>query len=147
MRVLLADGDPDVRGALRLLLIQDLGMQVTGEAADAIELRGRTQAARPDLLLLDWTLAGARASDVMAGLRALSPGLRIVVLSAHPETRPHALAAGADAFVSKADAPAQLVTTLRALHAPGATACSGDGAARVADDGAGAGNAPEWGDT
>lgn len=138
MRVMLADSDRDVRGALRLLLTHDLGMQVVAEAADARELCARMQAARPDLLLLDWALVGAGTSAAVADLRTLSPGLRIVILSAHPETRPHALAVGADAFVSKADAPAQLVTTLRALHAttrPGATG-----------DGAGAANAPEKGD-
>lgn len=139
MRVLLADGDPDVRGALRLLLTHDLGMQVVGEAADVSELPARVRDAEPDLLLLDWALTGAGASDAMVGLRALSSHPQIVVLSAHPETRPHALAAGADAFVSKADAPAQLVTTLRSLSAPRAS--------RSAGDGAGAANAPERGDT
>lgn len=119
MRVLLADGDQDVRGALRLLLTHDLGMQVVAEAADVSELRARVQAAEPDLLLLDWALAGGPAGAALADVRRLAPRLWIVVLSAHPEARPQALAAGADAFVSKADAPAQLLTTLRALPAPG----------------------------
>lgn len=132
MRVLLADGDPDVRGALRLLLTDDLGMRVAGEVADITDLRAQMRAAGPDLLLLDWALLGAGAGDIMADLRAQFPRLRIVVLSAHPETRPHALAAGAAAFVSKADTPTQLVTTLRALHAYGS-----------GSDGAGAANAPE----
>ncbi len=127
MRVLLADGDSDVRGALRLLLTHDLGMQVVGEAADAAALRAQAQDTAPDLLLLDWALADAGAA--VAGLRTLLPRLRIVVLSAHPEARSQALAAGADAFVSKADAPAQLVTALRALHPP---LDGGAGAADVA---------------
>jgi DNA-binding NarL/FixJ family response regulator len=115
MRVLLADGDPDVRGALRLLLTHDLGMQVVGEASDTGALRMQAQDTAPDLLLLDWALADASA--VVADLRTRYPTLRIVVLSAHPEARSQALTGGADAFVSKADAPTQLVTTLRALRA------------------------------
>ena len=139
MRVLLADGDPDVRGALRLLLTHDLGMQVIGEATEATDLRMQVRGLGPDLLLLDWALVDAGARDTVADLRALFPRLRIAVLSAHPETRVHALAAGADAFVCKADAPVQLVTTLRALHATNASGPAGDGA--------GAGNVTGEGDT
>jgi DNA-binding NarL/FixJ family response regulator len=119
MRVLLADGDPDVRGALRLLLTHDLGMRVIGEVADAAALRAQVQLAGPDLLLLDWALPGPAAAAKVAELRALAPGLRIIVLSAHPEMRPLALAAGVDAFVGKTEAPAQLLTALRTLPAPG----------------------------
>lgn len=119
MRVLLADGDQDVRGALRLLLTHDLGMQVVAEVADAMELRARIHVTEPDLLLLDWALAGGQAGALLADVRRLAPHLWIVVLSAHPEARAQALAAGADAFVSKADAPVQLMTTLRALPALG----------------------------
>src|SRR5579883_1796056 len=111
MRVLLADGDPDVRGALRLVLTHDLGMQVIGEPADATNLRAQ---------VLD------AAADTIAGLRALAPGLRIVILCAHPETRPQAFAAGADAFVSKTEAPAQLLATLRALPGHGPARCADD---------------------
>ncbi|HZS86327.1 MAG TPA: response regulator [Chloroflexota bacterium] len=126
MRVLLADGDPDVRGALRLVLTHDLGMQVIGEPADATNLRAQVLGLRPDLLLLDWALVGDAAADTIAGLRALAPGLRIVILCAHPETRPQAFAAGADAFVSKTEAPAQLLATLRALPGHGPARCADD---------------------
>lgn len=138
MRVLLADNDADVRAALRLLLTHDLEMQVVAEVADASDLRTQAQVTRADLLLLDGALLGARASDVIANLRTLSPCPRIVVLSAHPEARTQALAFGADAFVSKADEPAQLVTTLRALSAPGCAASTGDGGTANAPERAGA---------
>lgn len=137
--MLLADGDEDVRGAMRLLLTQELGMQVVGEAADPADLRALAQDTGPDLLLLDWALVGVEIDTVIAGLRIRFPHLHIVVLSAHPETRVQALTAGADAFVSKADAPAQLVTTLRALST--GDACESTGAAVVAAD------APERGDS
>lgn len=133
MRVLLADGDSDVCAALRLLLTHDLGMQVVGETADAAGLCAQAQDTRPDLLLLDWALIGGDAKATMADLRTRFPHLRTVVLSAHPETRARALAAGADAFVSKADAPVQLVTTLRAFPSPSTSEGGGDAAAERGD--------------
>jgi CheY-like chemotaxis protein len=39
----------------------------------------------------------------------------VIVLSGRPEVRQAALAAGAEAFVSKADAPQQLLAALRRL--------------------------------
>jgi DNA-binding NarL/FixJ family response regulator len=117
MRVVLADGEPDVRWALRLLLIYDVGMQVVGEVADASELWAQLQEARPDLLLLDWSLFGAGVGAALARLRADYPLLHVIVLSGYPEAGRAALAAGADAFVSKADLPEQMVRTLNAVSA------------------------------
>ena len=50
---------------------------------------------------------------MLATLRACSPGLRIVVIGLRPEMRPAALAAGADGFVSKVDAPDVVVGVLQ----------------------------------
>jgi CheY-like chemotaxis protein len=49
-------------------------------------------------------------------LRELCPGLPVIVLSGQPEVRRTALAAGADAFVSKADPPEQLLAALRSAN-------------------------------
>lgn len=115
MRVLLADGEPDVRWALRLVLTHDLGMQVVGEAGDTAELWTRLHSAAPDLLLLDWAMFGPGATGAVGRLRSQFPRLCIVALSGHPAARSAALAAGAHAFVSKADAPDQLMAALKAM--------------------------------
>jgi two-component system, NarL family, invasion response regulator UvrY len=120
MRVMLAEKQSDVRSAVRLLITHTLGMQVVGEIAAAANFWTQMQDAGPDLLLLEWGLLGAEAGPVLTRLRAQYPGLQIIVLSGHGEARPHALAAGADAFVSTADAPEQLVRALRAAQARGA---------------------------
>ena len=116
MRVLLADGDADVRWALRLLLTHDLDMQVVGEVADAGDLWTQVQQTQPDLLVLDWGMLGARSGAALERLRLLSPGLRVIAISERPEAGRQALAAGADAFVCKANAPEQMVNTLRAAR-------------------------------
>jgi DNA-binding NarL/FixJ family response regulator len=113
-RVLLADGDADVRRALTLLLQTALGLHVVGEAADLTGMAApdREQA---DLLLVDWPSIGPDAAQVLARLRSLNARLRVIVLSTRPEDAAVALAAGADAFISKVDPPQHVLATVQAV--------------------------------
>ncbi len=116
MYILIADDQPKVRSALRLLLEQEPGLSVIGESTDAQALLAQVTATCPDLVLLDWELPGIQSrSNLIVTLRALCPRLRVVVLSGRPEMRDAALAAGADAFVSKGDPPEGLLAILRAV--------------------------------
>ena len=112
MRVLLADDQSKVRAALRLLLQEELGLSVIGEATEAEDLLAQVEAMQPDLVLLDWELPGLRSDDHLPALRRLAPRLKIIVLSGQPEARRAALAAGTDAFVSKGDPPERLLAAV-----------------------------------
>jgi DNA-binding NarL/FixJ family response regulator len=118
MRVLLADDEPKVRSALRLVLEQLKGVDAIEEAADAESLADCLRTTRPDLLLLDWELPGLHPGasyDDM--LRLSSDHLKVIVLSGRYQSNRSALAFGADAFVSKCEPPERLFATLRALGA------------------------------
>ncbi len=109
MRVLVADDKLEVRSALRLLLEQLPDVTVVGEATGTDSLLVQASALCPDLVLLDWELRGLHATELLPGLRARCPRLSVIVLSSRPENQRPALANGADAFVSKGDAPEQLL--------------------------------------
>jgi DNA-binding NarL/FixJ family response regulator len=121
MRVLVADAQMKVRSALRLILEQELGLSVVGEANEVEDLFAQAETIQPDLVLLDWELPG-RQVDAAAGLvgpgllatlRSNLPHLRVIALSGRPEAHQVALAAGADVFVSKGDLPERLLAAVR----------------------------------
>ena len=109
MRIMLADNQPKVRHALRVLLEHQPGLEVVGEVSDAATLLAQVKAAHPHIVLLHWRLRGWSAAGSLSGLREACPGLAVIVLSGHPEVEEAALAAGADAFVSKADPAERLL--------------------------------------
>jgi DNA-binding NarL/FixJ family response regulator len=112
MRVLLADDQAKVRSALRLVVGQQPGIIVQGEAVDTTGLLDWLKAAAPDLVLLDWELPGPDREDLLPRLRAVCPGLKVIAMSGRPEARESALEAGAEAFVSKGDPPETLLAAL-----------------------------------
>ena len=116
MDVLLADDQPQIRSALRLLLEQEPEIVVVGEVADTTDLVSRIQTLQPDIVLLDWELPGMEKDRTLVRLRALCSRAAIVALSGRPEASQASLLAGVDAFVSKVDPPDRLLETLRALY-------------------------------
>ncbi len=114
MRILIADDEARVRSALRLVLEHETGHELA-EAASVEALLSEAPAFRPDLILLDWELARARAVKILPLLRQAWPNAVVVALSGRPEARASALAEGADAFVSKGGDPESLLAVVRAL--------------------------------
>jgi DNA-binding NarL/FixJ family response regulator len=112
MRILLAEDQPKVRHALRVMLEHQPGLQIVGEVADGAALLAQVKATRPDIVLLHWRLRGWSAADSLCGLREAFADLAVIVLSGHSEVEEAALAAGADAFVSKTDPPELLLDAI-----------------------------------
>jgi DNA-binding NarL/FixJ family response regulator len=103
--VIVADDETAIRSALGLALKQKLSIQNLSEAANMEELLAKAREAGAALVLLDWELPGLAAEGSLTTLRRQNPGLKVVALSARPEARQMALAAGADGFVSKTEPP------------------------------------------
>jgi len=89
---------------------------VTGIAVETRGLVAQITASEPDVLLLDWHLPGITIKELVADIRALELVLKIIVLSVNPEDERAALAAGADAFVTKAEPPDRLMSVLNNMR-------------------------------
>jgi DNA-binding NarL/FixJ family response regulator len=108
---------------LRLVLCQSQDLIVVGEAANAESAVALAQQMRPDVILVEWELPGANGIPVAAVLKAAGSRPAVIATSARPEARRAALAAGADAFVSKLDPPERVLAAMRECatgeHDPG----------------------------
>jgi len=130
LRILVADSRPDVRSALKLLVEQDAGMVVSSEARRGGDVLDQVKATCPDVIILDCDLPGLQAGDLLRAVRTVCPRVWVVAICARSEARQAALSAGADAFVSKAEPPQSLLSTIRQGTGWRASGGSGNGTER-----------------
>jgi len=116
-RVYLADARLDERSALRLMLM-DLKMEISGEAADWVTTLRDAPISHADMLLVDWDLLPETATAALGMLREACPAALVIVLISHLDARQQAaLSAGADAFISKGETPERVAERLRNVAA------------------------------
>jgi len=116
--IVLADDHEVVRAGLRLLLQNEEGIHVIGEAGDVPGALHLVQTRRPDVLVLDLNMPG---SPSLSAIAAVKDDCAVVVLTmqSDPVFAREALQAGARAYVLKEAAGAELVTAVRAAAAGG----------------------------
>ncbi|MGD8151088.1 response regulator [Ornithinimicrobium sp. Y1694] len=119
IRVLLADDQALVRGALAALLDLERDIEVVAQVGRGDEVLGAVREAEPDVCLLDIEMPGADGIAVAQELRAAGVAARslIVTTFGRPGYLRRAMDAGASGFVVK-DTPAQeLAEAVRRVHA------------------------------
>ncbi len=112
--VLIADDDRKITDMLRRTLAYE-GYQVL-TAASGEEALAAALARRPDLIVLDWMMPGLSGIEVARRVRAADP-TPILMLTARDavEDRVEGLDSGADDYLVKPFAPAELLARIRAL--------------------------------
>lgn len=115
LRILIADDDHRARAGVRAFLSTTPACEVVGEAADGQEAIAQIAAHRPDAVLLDVRMPVLDGVQTTRIVKERWPEIRIVVFTLYPGHRAEALAAGADAYMSKADTPARLLEALQAV--------------------------------
>jgi len=108
IRVLLAEDQGMVRGALASLLGLEPDIEVVAQVARGDEVLGAAQSVDPDVALLDIEMPGATGLEALAQLREALPRCRILILTTfgRPGYLRRAMETGASGFLLK-DAPAQ----------------------------------------
>ncbi|MEU1604356.1 response regulator transcription factor [Micromonospora matsumotoense] len=119
IRLLLADDQALVRGALAALLSLEPDLDVVAEVGRGDEVVDAARRTGPDVALLDVEMPGLDGIAATAALRAALPGCRVLVVTTfgRPGYLRRAMEAGAGGFVVK-DTPArQLADAVRRVHA------------------------------
>jgi DNA-binding NarL/FixJ family response regulator len=99
-------------------MLQDLKMEVVGEAADWSTTLAQAPSRRIDILLVDADLLPSSSSATLEELRRVCPAALVIVLISHLDARRQAaLSAGADAFISKDETPERVAERLRIVAA------------------------------
>ena len=119
IRLLLADDQALVRGALAALLSLESDLEVVAEVGRGDEVLDAVAAHRPDVAILDVEMPGLDGIVVAARLRESAPDVRVLICTTfgRPGFLRRAMQSGASGFVVK-DTPAeQLADAVRRVHA------------------------------
>ena len=115
VRVLLAEDQAMVRGAIAALLALEEDIEIVGEASRGDEVVPLALESEPDVALLDVEMPGGDGLDAAASLRQELPSCRVIILTTFGRAGylKRAMANGASGFLLK-DAPSSELA--RAIH-------------------------------
>ncbi|HEY6933023.1 MAG TPA: response regulator transcription factor [Marmoricola sp.] len=119
IRLLLADDQALVRGALAALLNLEPDLEVVAEVGSGDEVLGAVERHRPDVALLDVEMPGMDGIDATAAVRQAFPDVRVLIVTTfgRPGFLRRAMQAGASGFVVKDTPAARLSDAVRRVHA------------------------------
>ncbi|HSM56959.1 MAG TPA: response regulator transcription factor [Candidatus Sulfomarinibacteraceae bacterium] len=129
--ILLIDDHVVLRDGLRVLLDDEPGLRVVGEASTGAEGLSLARSLRPDIVVLDLGLPDMNGLEVIRQIRAQDQTCRIIVLSMYTrrEFVLPAIEAGCDGYIPKSSTHTALLEAIpvvmraeRYLHPKAATA-------------------------
>ena len=114
-RILIVDDHPLVRAGFAQLIGDCPDLEVCGEAGDMAEALRQIEATRPDLAIIDLSLAGGSGLDLIERVHARNQRLLMLVASMHDETlyAERVLAAGARGYINKQEAQDRIILAIR----------------------------------
>lgn len=118
IRVLLADDQALVLGALAAVLRLEPDIDVVAEVGTGTEVLTAAQRTAPDIALLDIQMPGRDGLTVAADLRRSLPGCRTIICTtfSRPGYLRRAMSAGVAGYVVKDSPPEQLIDAIRRVH-------------------------------
>jgi DNA-binding NarL/FixJ family response regulator len=117
IRVFIVDDDDLMRAGLRAVLSSDAEIEVVGEASDGAEAVQTAGKLVPDVVLMDVRMPGLDGIAATRELLALSPSVRVVILTTFEEDDYvfGGLRAGASGFLLKRTRPEELIDAVHTI--------------------------------
>jgi len=118
IRLLLVDDHEVVRRGLRMLLENEVDLNIVGEASTGEEAMKMVETLKPDVVIMDITLPDISGIDATRRIKNAYPGVAVVALTIHEDQQYffEMLQVGASGYVPKRAAPDDLITAIRATH-------------------------------
>lgn len=114
-RIFIVDDHPIMRDGIAQLVNQQPDLEICGEASSAPEALEALEDLKPDLMVVDISLAGMDGIELIKIVKKRRSGLPMLVLSMHAEGlyAERAIRAGAKGYVMKHISPETLVEAMR----------------------------------
>ncbi|MBA2665797.1 MAG: response regulator transcription factor [Trueperaceae bacterium] len=118
IRIVLAEDQAMVRGALAALLSLECDFDVVGEAKDGDDAEALVRELLPDVLLTDIEMPGRSGLEVAAAIRDAKLATRVIILTTFGRAGylRRALDAGALGYLLKDTPSAELADAIRRVH-------------------------------
>jgi DNA-binding NarL/FixJ family response regulator len=118
LKLLIVDDHAIFREGLRALLDMEEDFTVIGEASRGDEAVALVAEEAPDVILLDLHLPDGSGATFCRDLRRVSPGSKVLILSAYDDDQEvsAALIAGASGYVLKTVGGGRLADNIRSVH-------------------------------
>jgi DNA-binding NarL/FixJ family response regulator len=116
--IILADDHVLVRKGVRRILAERNDLEVVGEAGDGLELLKLLSRRKPDMILLDISMPNLRGLEAIHEIRSAHPEVKVLILTMHKDREflYRAMSAGADGYLLKEDAEAELFSAIDAIR-------------------------------
>lgn len=119
IRLLIIDDHPAFRAGLVALLADQKDLRVVAEGGDGRSAVALYLRERPDVVLMDLRLPGLSGVEAIQAIRAQDPQARVIVVTTYDadEDIYRAIQSGAKSYLLKDMSAAEIVGTIRAVHA------------------------------
>jgi DNA-binding NarL/FixJ family response regulator len=117
IRVLICDDHMMVRQGVRMVLQSEPDIELVGEAGRGEEAVALAEQTRPDVVIMDLSLPDLSGIEATQRIKTANPATHVIALTMHEE-EPYVLEvlkAGADGYIVKRSAAADLVNAVRAV--------------------------------
>ena len=117
IRILIADDSAVVRDRLKYLLVDLGGVEVVGQAGDAVEARYLATKLKPDVAILDLRMPNGSGAEVLSDFKKMQPAPRVIMFTnyPHPENRKKCIDQGADYFFDKSTEIHKVLSVVRKM--------------------------------
>ena len=117
INILIVDDHPLVREWLSNLIRQQPDLEVGNETGSAPEALQLIEASKPDIAIVDISLASGSGIELIKSIKASHPRVAVLVLSMHDELlyAERALRAGAGGYIMKSEATQKVIEAIRGV--------------------------------
>lgn len=116
-RIYLVDDHPMVRERLAQMINHEPDLVVCGEAIDGPQAMEAVNSILPDLVVTDISLKASHGLELIKNIKAVQPGIPILVVSMHDESlyAERVLRAGAKGYITKQEATTKVLVAIRTV--------------------------------